>query len=99
MLTRVFPAAVLVMLLFLTGFAFAAPCTLSTASPSVTICTPAPGANVSSPVNIVAGTTDNAGPVIAMAIYVDNQLATKQNVSEINASVNMATGSHFVVVQ
>ena len=78
--------------------ALAAPCTLSTVNPSVTICTPANGATVTSPVNIVAATTDSS-PVIAMAIYVDNVLATKQNVSEINTSIPMSAGMHYVVVQ
>jgi phospholipase C len=78
--------------------AFAAPCALNPTNPSVTICTPANGATVTSPVNIVASTTDSS-PVIAMAIYVDNVLATKQNVSEINASINMSQGKHYVVVQ
>ncbi len=77
---------------------FAAPCTLSTVDPSVTICTPANGATVSSPVNIVAGVTDSS-PIIGMAIYVDNVLVTKQYVSEISASVSMSSGSHYVVVQ
>lgn len=78
--------------------AFAAPCSLNPTSPSVTICTPANGATVSSPVNIVAGTTDTS-PVTSMAIYVDNVLATKQSVSQINASINMSPGNHYVVVQ
>lgn len=91
--------SVLLVMPALAATAFAAPCTLNTLSPSVTICSPASGATVTSPVNIVAGTTDTTATVIAMAIYVDDQLATKQNVGEINASVNMPVGPHFVVVQ
>ena len=86
-------------LLFATATAFAAPCPLSTVSPSVTICTPTNGATVTSPVNIVAGTTDTTATITAMAIYVDNNLATKQNVNQINASINMSAGNHYVVVQ
>ena len=91
----------LVSLFFLSAFsiAWAAPCALNPASPSVTICTPANGAKVTPPVNIVAGTTDTTATVTAMAIYVDNVLATKQYVSQINASVAMSVGSHYVVVQ
>ncbi len=74
------------------------PCTLSTVNPSVTICSPANGATVASPVNIVAGTTSSS-TVSAMAIYVDNTLAYKGNVSQLNQSLTMAAGSHFIVVQ
>jgi len=85
-------------ILILAGSAQAAPCPLNSANLSVTICTPTNGATVTSPVNIVAGTTDSA-TVIAMAIYVDNNLAYKDNVSEINTNVTMSPGSHYVVVQ
>jgi phospholipase C len=85
--------------LFTIPGAWAAPCALNPTSPSVTICTPANGATVTSPVHIVAGTTDTTATVTAMAIYVDNVLATKQNVSQIDASVAMSVGSHYVVVQ
>jgi Big-like domain-containing protein len=85
-------------ILILAGSAQAAPCPLNSANPSVTICTPTNGATVTSPVNIVAGTTDSA-TVIAMAIYVDNNLAYKDNVSVINTNVTMSPGSHYVVVQ
>jgi phospholipase C len=79
--------------------AFAAPCTLSPTSPSVTICTPASGATVASPVTVSAGTTDTTATVTAMAIYVNDVLKTKQNVSEINASIAMSPGANRVVVQ
>src|SRR5438067_11874514 len=45
-------------------------CTASTVNPSVTICTPAPNATVTSPVHVVAVTTDSK-PVQFMQIYVD----------------------------
>ena len=97
-MSKLLRISLFLVLIGLTASAFAAPCTLNPTSPSVTICTPANGANVSSPVNIVAGTTDTS-PVLAMAIYVDNVLATKQNVSEINVSINMSPGNHYIVVQ
>jgi phospholipase C len=68
-------------------------------SPSVTICTPPPNTTVTSPVHIVAGTTDREASVIAMAIYVDNVLATKQNVSKIDTSITMSPGKRYLVVQ
>lgn len=52
-----------------------------------------------SPVSVVAGTTDTTANVTAMAIYVDNVLATKQNVNQIYASIPMSLGHHYVVVQ
>ncbi|HWR13678.1 MAG TPA: alkaline phosphatase family protein [Terriglobales bacterium] len=97
------------LLLWISGLlvlcAFASPaeaavsCTLSSTSPSVTVCNPKNGATVTSPVTIEAGTTDREYPVIAMAIYVDNNLAWKQNVSEVNTTITMSAGSHYVVVQ
>jgi len=53
---------------------------------------------VLAPVNIVAAPNDNVA-IIAMAIYVDNTLAYKQNVSQINTNINMSAGNHYVVVQ
>ncbi|MGZ4814870.1 MAG: alkaline phosphatase family protein [Terriglobales bacterium] len=89
----------LLFVIFLVPAAAFGQCKLSDFSPSVTICTPAPNDVVTSPVNVVAGTTDNDATVIAMAIYVDNVLATKQNVSKINANIAMSTGKHYLVVQ
>src|SRR6185369_13268052 len=73
-------------------------CTAGTANPSVKICSPSNGSVVSSPVRIQAVNT-NSHPIIAMAIYVDNVLAYKQNVTSVDTSINMSNGSHFVVVQ
>jgi Bacterial Ig domain len=99
--TAVVSSSSIVFLLFLAiaSVAFASPCPLNPASPSVTVCTPINGGTFTSPVNVVAGTTDNSATVTAMAIYVDNQLATKQNVSEINANLPMSVGAHYIVVQ
>lgn len=73
-------------------------CVVSTVNPSVTICTPANGATVTSPVHIVAKTTDSH-TVTAMKIYVDNVAKFSTNASSIDTSIAMTTGSHFVVAQ
>jgi hypothetical protein len=52
----------------------------------------------SNPVHFVA-TAKSDYPIVAMAIYVDNSLRWKQNVSSINTYLSLATGSHYIVVQ
>jgi len=74
------------------------PCPLSTTSPSVTVCTPAPNALVQSQVNVVAGTTDS-NPVTAVQIYLDNKLYTSVKANSINAFVNVPVGNHLITVQ
>jgi phospholipase C len=79
----------------------AAPCPLSTTSPSVTVCTPSPNALVLSPVHVVAGTTDSH-TVTAVQIYLDNKLTTQVSGSSIDSFVTIpasAVGSHLVTVQ
>src|SRR5579859_1156290 len=76
----------------------AAPCTLSTTNPSVTVCTPSPNALVQSPVHVSAGTTDSH-TVTAVQIYVDNKLVKQVNASTIDSFVNLAVGSHLITVQ
>ena len=76
-----------------------AQCTLNTASPSVTICTPTNGATVTSPVNIVAGTTDNASTVKYVQIYVDGVKQYQVSGNQLNTSLPMSTGTHRVTVQ
>ena len=90
----------LAFVLVLGGTAHAqAPCTLNTASPSVTICTPTNGATVTSPVNIVAGTTDNASTVKYVQIYVDGAKQYQISGNQLNTSLPMSTGTHRVTVQ
>lgn len=74
-------------------------CTLDTTSPSVTICTPNDGASVTSPVNIVAGTTDNASTVSFLQIYVDGTKQYQVNGGQLNTSLAMSSGTHRVTVQ
>jgi len=76
----------------------AAPCTLSTTNPSVTVCTPSPNALVQSPVHVTAGTTDSH-TVTAVQIYVDNKLVKQVNASTIDAFINLSVGNHLVTVQ
>ncbi len=52
----------------------------------------------SNPVHFVATAKSNY-PIIAMAIYVDNQLYWKQNVSSIDTYLTVPSGAHYVVVQ
>ena len=75
------------------------PCTLSSASPSVTICSPANNATVTSPVNIVAGTTDNTSTVNYLQIYVDGTKQYQVSANQLNTSLAMASGTHRVTVQ
>ena len=88
--------------LFISGVsarAQSAPCTLNTASPSVTICTPANGATVPSPVNIVAGTTDNASTVSFLQIYIDSVKQYQVSGNQLNTSLPLSAGAHRVTVQ
>lgn len=52
----------------------------------------------SNPVHFVATAKSNY-PIVAMAIYADNKLYWKQNVSSINTYLSLPTGAHYVVVQ
>jgi phospholipase C len=74
-------------------------CTLNTASPSVTICTPANGATVDSPVHVVAGTTDNEFNVSVLQIYVDGTKVYQLLAPTLDTNVTMATGTHRLTVQ
>ena len=76
----------------------AAPCPLSSTSPSVTVCTPTPNALVQSAVHVVAGSTDS-NPVVAMQVYVDNSLVTQVKTSTIDTFVKLAIGNHVITVQ
>ncbi len=76
----------------------AAPCTLSTANPSVTVCTPSLNALVQSPVHVVAGTTDS-NTVTTVQIYVDNKLYMQVKAASIDSFVNLPVGNHLITVQ
>lgn len=73
------------------------PCPLNPADPSVTICTPANGATVPSPVHIVAGTTD-LNTVSLLQIYVDGVAKYTVNAKSLDTSLAMTNGAHRVTV-
>ncbi|HWR35299.1 MAG TPA: Ig-like domain-containing protein [Clostridia bacterium] len=83
--------------LFLGNFA-TAQCTLSTVSPSVTICTPANNANVTSPVHVVAGTTSST-TVKYVQIYVDGVKKFQVSASKLDTFVSMPSGTRRLTVQ
>jgi len=64
----------------------------------VTVCSPAAGSTVASPVHFVAA-AKSANPITAMRIYVDNISKFTVNASSLDTSVALATGTHSVVVQ
>ena len=76
----------------------AAPCTLNTANPSVTVCTPSTNALVQSLVHVTAGTTDS-NTVTTVQIYVDNKLYTQVKAASIDTFVNLSVGNHLITVQ
>src|SRR6266404_4219868 len=76
-----------------------ASCPLNTASPSVTICTPASGASLQSPVQVNAGTTDTASQVKLMQIYVDGIKKYEIASDNVNTSLDLSAGTHRVTVQ
>jgi len=83
---------------YLTASGSGAPCKLNTASPSVTICTPANNAIVTSPVRVIAGTTDSR-TVSFVQVYVDGKAVVTQTGNKLNASITMAKGARRVTVQ
>ncbi|MGI9100856.1 MAG: PKD domain-containing protein [Terriglobales bacterium] len=64
------------------------------------ITSPASGASVNSPVQMVANTVPVAGQTVsAMIVYVDyNEVYRIYNSSTVNTAIPLAPGSHFVVV-
>src|SRR3954471_18169139 len=76
-----------------------AACTLNTASPSVTICTPLNGSSGQSPIQVRAGTTDAASPVKLMQIYVDGVKKYQISANSVDAPIDLPAGSHRVAVQ
>jgi acid phosphatase len=73
-------------------------CVPSTVNPSVTICTPSSGQTVSSPVHIVAETTDS-NTVNLMQIYVDGVKKYQVYASSLDTSLAMTSGTHRLAVQ
>lgn len=73
-------------------------CALSTANPSATICSPGAGSTVSSPVKIIAGTTDSI-PVKLLQIYVDGKKKYEAPLAAVYLTLAMPAGSHRVTAQ
>jgi len=73
-------------------------CTASSVSPSVTICSPANGATVSSPVHVVATSTSSTA-VSYMQIYLDGAKVWQNAGGQLDTSVSMSTGTHRLTVQ
>lgn len=64
----------------------------------VTVCSPAAGSTVASPVHFVAA-AKSTHPITAMRIYVDNIAKFTVDASSLDTFVALATGGHSVVVQ
>jgi hypothetical protein len=73
-------------------------CALSTVNPSATVCSPANGTTVSSPVRIIAGTTDST-PVKLLQIYVDGAKKYEGALSALFVSLPLPAGSHRITAQ
>jgi hypothetical protein len=73
-------------------------CTLNTASPSATICTPQNNSTVASPVHVNASTTDS-NLVTYVQLYVDGAKVITQKGGALSTDATMAAGSHRVTVQ
>ncbi len=79
----------------------AAQCTLNQTDPSVTICSPANNATVTSPVNLVAG-THSSKAVSAIWVYLDTNStpsAKFSGVSSINTNITVPLGTHKIIVK
>lgn len=74
------------------------PCTLNSVSPSVTLCGPGDGMTVSSPVTIVAGTTDT-NTVSFIQVYVDGLPQLTKTGGVLNDPVTISAGTHRLTVQ
>src|SRR5438477_11083753 len=73
-------------------------CTLRTFSPSVTICMATANSTVSSPVYIVAGTTDSK-TVQFIQIYVDGVKQYEIKAKSLDTTLAMSAGTHRLTVQ
>src|SRR5262249_46710674 len=72
-------------------------CTLSTASPSVTICSPQNNATVTSPVQVLAGVTDNKS-VLEMKALLDGKEALEADGGRLSGFIDASSGLHHLKV-
>jgi Carboxypeptidase regulatory-like domain/Calcineurin-like phosphoesterase/Bacterial Ig domain len=75
------------------------PSQCSASGVGVTVCSPTPGATVTSPVRVTAAAKSAAGPITAMRIYVDNVSVYTINAAAIDTSVAISSGTRSMVVQ
>ena len=74
------------------------PCSLSTANPSITICTPPPGATVSSPVHLVAGFTDPS-PLTSIEVIQNGTVLFQTSTPPLNVYLKgLSSGSHTLTI-
>jgi len=73
-------------------------CALNAGNRTVTICKPADNAMVTSPVTIMAGTTDST-PVKLIEVYIDGSKVYQAQLSAIMARLALSTGLHRITVQ
>jgi PKD repeat protein len=75
-------------------------CAISSANRSITICTPAANATVTSPVQIVAYATDSKA-ILQMIIYVsgNNVYTQKSSAKLVDAAVSLSPGTHTIQVK
>ena len=79
--------------------AASAPCTPTSAPPSVTFCVPVVGSTVTSPVNVQAAAASNT-TLKNFLLYLDNVLAYEvPNTASINTNLTMAAGKHNLTAQ
>jgi phospholipase C len=77
---------------------YAAACTASTVSPSVTICAPAAGASGPAPVHVTALTTDRAHPVTAMKVYLDYVAVYSVKAASLDTFIPANVGKHNLTI-
>jgi phosphatidylinositol-3-phosphatase len=68
------------------------------AATGVTVCSPAAGSTVHSPVHFVAAAR-STHPITAMRIYIDNLSKFSNNAGSLDTSLAVSSGAHSVVVQ
>jgi Carboxypeptidase regulatory-like domain/Bacterial Ig domain/Calcineurin-like phosphoesterase len=82
----------------LSGTGASQTCQASTVNRTVTICSPANNASVTSPVHVVAKTTDSS-TVTLLQIYVDGTVAYTVKTGSLDTNITLAAGSHRLTVQ
>lgn len=65
---------------------------------SIGMSSPTNGSTVGSPAHIVASAS-SSHPIVAMKVYVDNNILYSTTAASINAYVPMSSGTHYVVTQ